>query len=329
MSDHKYVLRWWERVDKDNRNRGREQNKNTEDLRKIVKRMMVGTKQGAGGVKIRKDSIRETRKRLRDEEKIDVSYGTVRKCVGSIAKYRVRVKKPRLNDDYAARRFRFADDHVLWRREWDNVLNTDSSPFYVNFASNRKNDGAWCVDGVDPPPVVTDKYCLKTECYVGVTRWGMTPPVFIDSPERVNAANYVSDILPTMARAVSSREEKTDNPTTTRLFRNNKKWIFEQDLARPHISKVTLAYLAENVPKFWTPAETPPKLFEWPIEQFWNELERRVYKRGRPKDLKQLKNWIRYECNQNYWFEWLANTWDTFPRRIQDICEAEGWYTDN
>ncbi len=79
----------------------------------------------------------------------------------------------------------------------------------------------------------------------------------------------------------------------------------------------------KNVPKFWTPAESQPKLFEWPIEQLWNELERRVYARGRPRDLKQLKKWISKECSSPDWFQWLDNVWNSFPHRVRDICEAK------
>lgn len=326
-----FVLRWWEREDVKNKARGNTTTtpKLNDSLKRKVKRMMVGTLQGQGGVRLRKESIRVTKKRLRDEEKIDVSYGTVQKCVSSQAVYRMRAKKVRLNDGYAGRRFKWADDHVGWGAEWDNLLNTDSSPFYVRFSSNRRNDGVWCLPGQDPSPVPTDKYSLKTECYIGVTRRGLTLPVFIDSPSHVNSKNYVSDILPTMARAVSSRTKKTNDPTTTRLFADVKKWTFQQDLARPHIAKLSQDYLKAQVPSFWTPEQTPPKLFEWPVEQFWNELDRRVYKRGRPKDLKQLKSWITKECKLPYWFEWLETTWDSFPGRVKDICEAEGWYTDH
>lgn len=331
IKNHQVVLRWWERRDTRNLKRGNTvtHTKVNANLKRKVKKMMVGTKQGEGGMRLRKESIRTTKKRLREEEKIDVSYGTVQKVVNKLATYRVRAKKVRLNENYAGRRWKWADDHVSWTNEWDSFLNSDSSPFYVEYASNRKNDGVWCEGDDEPEPIPEDKYALKTEVYIGCCRRGMTPPVFIDSPARVNAQNYVGEVLPTMARDVSKRKKKTNDPTTTRLFTSVKKWTFQQDLARPHIARHTQQYLKDNVPAFWTPDETPPKLFEWPIEQLWNELQRRVYSRGRPRDLKQLKKWITAECKDPSWFEWLTNVWDSFPRRVQDICEAEGWWTDN
>lgn len=325
-------MTWWERDDFDNRARGNSMTapKLNDVLQRKVVRLMCGTTKAAGGARVRKESIRGCRKRLREEEKVEVSYGTIQSCISSYASYRVRRKKVRLSEDYAQRRFDWADDHVGWDVEaWKRLLNTDSSPFYLNYATNRRNDGTWCRPGEAPPISSSDKYCLKTEVYVGVSYRGLTPPEFIDSPDRVNAKNYISDILPTMAAAVSERKTTTNDPTTTRLFADTADWCFQQDLARPHIAAITQQYLTDNVPEFWLPEDTPPKLFEWPIEQFWNELDRRLVKRGRAKDLKQLKKWIRVECKKEYWFEWLRNTWDTFPRRVKAVCEAEGWHTDN
>lgn len=74
---------------------------------------------------------------------------------------------------------------------------------------------------------------------------------------------------------------------------------------------------------------TPPKLFEWPVEQFFNELKRRVYARGMPSGLAQLKRWIRIECKKEHWFAWLTAAFASMPQRMVDICEAEGWYTSH
>ncbi len=96
-----------------------------------------------------------------------------------------------LNVGFAERRFSFAYSHLAWTQtQWDKLLNTDSSPFYLEFKYNRQNDGAWVGDVQDPPAHDTNKYSIKTEVYMGLCARGVTKPYFIYSPLRVNGKNY-------------------------------------------------------------------------------------------------------------------------------------------
>ncbi len=69
-------------------------------------------------------------------------------------------------------------------------IRTGATRILVDFSDNRQNDGTWCEPGDEPPPIDTDKFCLKTEVYIGISSKGIISPVFIDSPERVNGKNY-------------------------------------------------------------------------------------------------------------------------------------------
>ncbi len=261
-----YVITWWNRLNTKNRKRGRTATsfKVDDGVKRKVRHLMVGTKKGAGGACLRKASVRETSKILK-REGVNMCKTTVHDINSEHHTYLVRVKKVRLDDGFAARRWKWAESVLHWTfDDWSRLLNTDSSPFYVSFASNRKNDGVWCEDDQDPPPMPSDKYSLKTEVYCGVSRRGIAGPVFIDSPDRVNAQNYTERVLPVLAFAIDDRQTATNNPRTTKLFdRHN--WVYQHDLARPHIAKKTLSALDEHKIGYWPPDETPPRLFEWPI----------------------------------------------------------------
>ncbi len=171
----------------------------------------------------------------------------------------------------------------------------------------------------------TDKYTIKTELYIGVCAQGVSSPIFIDGPERVNSHNYTAEILPHFRKQIFDRTEETKDPSTTKLFGDE--YLFEQDLAPPHWAKKSVKYLEQFIPKFLPKDKTPTRFLEWPVEQFFNALEARVYKRGKADDLKQLKRWIRKDLKDPFWFEWCATTFATMHQRCVDVCEQEGWHT--
>lgn len=325
----KFVKKWIERDDTANLARGRSKKRYilTEEFRKKIKRKMVGSLRAKGGGKRRKLSIREMVKELKENGEKG-NYTTVREAVNDISKYRRRKKRVRLTEDFAQRRFAFADSHLSWSAaKWRTLFNTDSSPFYLQFKYNRQNDGFWCEEGVDPPGVDTDKYAIKTELYMGVCAQGVSKPVFIDHPARVNATNYSEIVLPHFRRQLFERKENTDDPSTTNLFADD--YVFQQDLATSHWAKLSTTYLDEFIPSYIKKVDTPPRFFEWPVEQFFNMLEARVYKKGKADNLNQLKKWIVKDLKDPFWFEWCAKTFATMHQRCVDVCEQEGWHTSH
>lgn len=328
--DHKWVQRWWDRPSQKPLPRGNSllPRKLSDSDVAFVKRKMKGTKASSGGDRKRKLSIREVCQDLSNERDIDVSYGTVQKCAIDLGlTYKRPRKRPRLNENFASRRFAFAKEMVGF--DWSSFLNSDSSPFYLKSVFNSQNDGTWVVadDPDDFPDVVVDKYTVKTEVYVGISALGISGPVFIDSPETVRAANYVSDVLPVIAGSVSSRKRKTNDPTTTRLFKRPNQFIFQQDLASAHRSNLAQKWCKENLPKFLPKGDTPPAFVEWPVENFFSELKRRVYRLGRPTTLRILKSRVRKVCRDPELLHWLKNAFDSMPRRIQAVIDSKGWRT--
>ncbi len=156
---------------------------------------------------------------------------------------------------------------------------------------------------------------------------GVTKPYFIDSPDRVNGKNYSEEVLPHFRTQIFERKEDTHDPSTTNLFPGE--YLFQQDLAPPHWAVVSTKFLDRNIQSYMPKDETPPKFFEWPVEQMFNVLQARVYKRGRAKDLEELKKWIRKDLKDEFWFSWCRSAFDSMHQRMVDVCEAEGWHTSH
>ena len=81
-----------------------------------------------------------------------------------------------------------------------------------------------------------------------------------------------------------------------------------------------------NVPKFIPKNDCPPAFVEWPIEAFFGELKRRVYKNGRYENLRTLKMAIRRELRGSWVFDWLRNTWATTDACLKAVIDAKGQY---
>lgn len=98
--------------------------------------------------------------------------------------------------------------------------------------------------------------------------------------------------------------------------------LFQQDNARPHVSKSTKKWLEDrNINTMYWPAYSPDLN---PIENLWGELSRRVYSNGKVYNtIGELKssilcNW--YEIEQRY-CKTLINS---MPTRIQKIIDNNG-----
>ena len=80
--DHKWVLRWWKREDKENSPRGLGASKTlTPTKLSFIKRRVCGTQKARGGVRKRKLSVREVTDQLREERDVDVCRETVRLAI--------------------------------------------------------------------------------------------------------------------------------------------------------------------------------------------------------------------------------------------------------
>jgi hypothetical protein len=208
---------------------------------------------------------------------------------------------------------------------------------------NKKNDGIYAKSGLIfkkkrsknnwilnetgeiIPYVPKDKFSPKTEVYASISSMGIAGPVFVDG--KINSEVYMEKVLPIIALQITKRKTKTNDPTTTRMISNTRRFVFQQDLAPSHRSKVTQRFLKLNLGNnFLKKDDTPPAFVEWPIECFWNVIKKEVYSKGKPKDMRQLKRRIR-KAFIDFDFDWLKNTFNSMPDRINAIIAAEGGHT--
>lgn len=209
--------------------------------------------------------------------------------------------------------------------EWTNWVNSDSAPFYLKSFTNKKNDGIYLNPSEKVPYIPQDKFSPKTEVYASISSMGIAGPIFVDG--NVNTQIYIAKVLPKIALEINKRKRKTDDPTTTRMVPNVRRYIFQQDLAPSHRSNRTQKFLKARLgKKFLSADKSPPAFVEWPIEQFWNAIKQEVYSKGKPKNMRQLKSRIR-KAFKKFDFNWLKNTWNTMPDRINAVIAANGGHT--
>ena len=112
------------------------------------------------------------------------------------------------------------------------------------------------------------------------------------------------------------RKFLTDNPPP-------QNWIFQQDNAPAHTSRVVKNYFEEvGVRLLPWPSKSPDLN---PIEHVWDFLGRKVAARV-PMNLMQLRNFLGEEWNQIPQ-DYLNHLVEGMPRRINAVIEARGRHT--
>ena len=98
--------------------------------------------------------------------------------------------------------------------------------------------------------------------------------------------NQKGTITVRLTTCVYTRCNHSFHTTPKRLVRDTRKFWFQQDLARPHAAKVSRKWCKGNLPNFIDSKRAPTAFVEWPVEAFFGELKRRVYKAGRYENLR-------------------------------------------
>ena len=105
---------------------------------------------------------------------------------------------------------------------------------------------------------------------------------------------------------------------------SNGDYIFQQDGARAHTSKMSLDYLNARVPELWEPQDwsaNSPDLN--PMDYgIWDDLEARVY-RNPIHTMEELKARI-VECWEEFPQATINKVIDRFRPRLRKLIEAEG-----
>lgn len=231
---------------------------------------------------------------------------------GLIAKKMPR--KPRLKPAQKKARLQFAKEYSKKpERFWRSVIFTDESPFAV-FPSPG---GQWT--WTRPGERFLPNTYVETVKHGGGTIhiWGAVTHSGIGwmcrLPEGLDGPTYINILEDELQHTIDS------------YFPAGKHFIFQQDGASVHRSKVVQAWLKEHpMPILPWPAQSPDLN---PIEHVWADVKRRIRENYEDIDGKE-KLW---EAIQVEWeatpVQLIKNLYASMPRRLQAVIQAKGGVT--
>lgn len=208
---------------------------------------------------------------------------------------------------HRARRLEWCTDRLNWDQEWHQVVFSDESRFClwshdgrrrVRRLRGERNNMQYAVE-------------RHTAITPGVMVWGAichgsrSPLIFIQG--NLNANRYVTDVLGPVALPYL---RGLDNP------------IFQQDNARPHTARFTLAYLAqEHVNLLPWPARSPDIS---PIEHVWDIIGKKIgYLPHPPDNLNDLRVRVQEAWDEISQIE-INHLIDSMPRRVNECVRNRG-----
>jgi transposase len=224
----------------------------------------------------KKMSLRQISRTLK---KPKLCHATVRKILKNegLKPFKRRVIG-KMNDGHQKARFEFANKYKNEPLTYfESLLITDSKIFTLNGSRNSQNDVQWAFSPEDLESYPKEKFPKSVHVYGGMSHMGLTELIYVNG--NVNAKQYVENILPKLTTNIQYRKKTKGKVNEIKLFDDNKSFIFEQDHAKSHDSKLAQDWCLKNLKSFLNKDETPAKMDDyWPIERLWGILLARVYK---------------------------------------------------
>ena len=204
---------------------------------------------------------------------------------------------PALTPLHKAKRVSFAKKHVK-RTRFSSWMFTDSKIFLMSRAQSKRGVKVWFAKGARP--IVQVRHgTLGLHVYIGVTKYGITPPLFVTGAGSVKssyanaktgamhtgvcAAEYQGLVLPHLIKQGNLLFAQSQSLATS--------WVFQQDNAPIHKAKSTSTYLEEQLPSRWI-KDWPPRSpdLSW-VENIWawaeHELQTNVGQINSIEDLRR------------------------------------------
>jgi len=255
---------------------------------------------------------------LLNETNVPVSERTARRRLHEAGYrcYRPAQKIP-LTPVHREQRIAFALENLVTRREeWEATIWTDEKVF-VSCADHQPHVWRLRDQRLNPNHVLTVYRSGRISCAMWGWMSGTTIGELVEIPTRMNSAEYIrilEDVLLSSVRAIYSAE---DMPVI-RLV---------QDNSAVHTSHETQA---------WFRIHPEIQLIDWParspdlnlIENVWAQVVRRWEPR-RERTVAALVNHAREIWEElRFQPDFLANLIDSIPRRLNQVIERAGYWTD-
>lgn len=258
--------------------------------------------------------------RLKDGQRLVQSVGGVHVWKQSILNYLrsedmgtfIKQRKPYLTEDHKKARYQFAKDHLKWTLEdWKNVMFSDETiisrigSYGRKYYFKKKGDTS-----VRPHHIKKTKQGGGGKMMVWgcITYFGRGDACWI--PGKMNSVSYV-EVLKDYVFA------SCDYYGIDRA-----KFIFQQDNAKIHTSKLTFDYIKKsNIPVMVWPPNSPDLN---PMETVWSYLKLKLDRYStEPRNIDDL--WDRV---QDVWndipIEFIQRLYDTMPERVKELYACKG-----
>jgi transposase len=252
---------------------------------------------------------------MHSEYNITISTNSIRRILKHNGlKSKVCKKKPLLRVKHRQARYSFAKRFSHWTdKDWKRIIWTDESKFNLYGSDGRQ----YCWKR--PADPLQSHHLKPTVKYGGggILVWGCMTPQGVGYLRRIegkmNALMY-QDIL------------SDDYIDTLEYYDLSKEATFMMHDNDPkHKANSTTTWLEENeIDVLPWPSQSPDLN---PIENLWNEVDRRVRKRAQlPTNKEELWTAVLEEWN-GIPPDLCAKLCDTMPRRLKDVRSAKGGYT--